>query len=293
MEEGLEAVLALSETGSITAAAERRHITQPALTRQVQRLAAEVGVPLVRRQGRGVALTPAGEALAALARRQRADRDATLAAIRGQAMTPLRLGCGATVGLTLLPAALARLRAQLPALPVRVHAGDSAATAARLLAGEIDAGLVTTAAADRRLLAVPLLRDPVVAVGPRGGPGRLTLAQLAERPLCLYARGTGFRTFLDELFAAAGLFPEPVAEMDSLEALRELVAAGLGLSLLPRSVVAAALGEGRVVGIAVNGLEHAARTIALLRRADRPAHAAFDPLRAALGTAAEAVARVG
>lgn len=288
--DALEALAALDAAGSITAAAERRHMTQPALTRQLQALAREVGLDLLERRGRGVSLTPAGQALVALARRQRADWESTLASLRGRAAVPLRLGCGTTIALTLLPAALARLRAEKPQLSVRVHAGDSAATAARLLAGEVDAGLVTTAAADRRLVAAPLLQDPVVAVGPAGtGPERLSRAELAAEALCLYARGTGFRTFLDEWFAGAGWFPEPVAEMDSLEALREMVAAGLGLSLLPRSVVATAVGEGRVRLIQVPELMGVERTIALLRRVDGQ-HAEFERLLVALAGAAGVLA---
>jgi DNA-binding transcriptional LysR family regulator len=275
--EALASLAAIQEAGSVTGAAARRHLSQPALTRQVQRLARETGLGLLERRGRGVALTPAGEALAAWARRQAQDWQATLAALRGRQPSPLRVGCGATLALTLLPGALARLRADLPQISVRVLAGDSAATAARVLAGEADAGLVTTAAADPRLLSLPLYRDPVVAVGPPGSPPRLSLSELAARPLCLYARGTGFRAFVDELLAAAGLFPEPVAEVESLEALRELAAAGLGFTLLPASVAAA----GRAPRVQVPELAGHARTVALLRRADRPPHPAFAAFHAA------------
>jgi len=284
--EELQALLALADTGSVTMAAERLHLTQPALSRRLQRLAAAVGVPLLQPRGRRVALTPAGVTVAAAARRQQADWDGVLAAVRGWRHPPLRLGCGATIALSLLPAALARLRAEIPDLPLQVRSGDSAATAARCQGGELDAGLVTTAAADPRLMAVPIAVDPVVAVGPPGAPAHLSLRGLAAGPLCLYARGTGFRAFLDELFAQAGLFPEPIAEMDGLEALRELVAAGLGRSLLPQSVAAPAVAEGRLVLLEVDGLPAASRTIALLRRADRPPHPAFDALHRALLAAA-------
>jgi DNA-binding transcriptional LysR family regulator len=287
--ETLEALLALAEAGSVSGAAMRQHLSQPALTRQLQQLERAVGVPLTRRQGRGVVLTPAGESVAACARRLRDDWRATLAAVHGQGGRPLRLGCGTTVALSLLPTALARLRTARPALPIRVQAGDSAATAVRLLAGEIDAGLVTTAPADRRIRAWPVLRDPVVAVAPRDTTlVRLDLVALAAQPLCLYAKGTGFRAFLDERFAQVGVFPQPVAEMDSLEALREMVCAGLGLSLLPRSVVAAALRRGRLHLVRVPELAGVARTIALIQRTDQPAHPALAELRTALAAAARA-----
>jgi len=283
------AIIALAETGSVTSAAALRHVTQPALTRQLQRLAARVGAPLVERRGRRVLLTAAGEAVAAAARRQAADWEATLQALRGTRHAPLRLGAGATVALTLLPGALARLRAELPELALQISSGDSAVTAARCLSGELDAGLVTTAAADPRLLALPVGVDPVVAIGPPVGPDRLSLRELALGPLCLYARGTGFRSLLEELFAGAGLFPHPVAEMDGMEALRELVAAGIGRSLLPRSVVAGALAEGRIRQLGVDGLPQVSRTIALLRRAGRPPHPVFAALAAALVATAQRV----
>ena len=277
--QALAALAAVQEAGTITGAAQRLHVSQPALTRQLQRLAAETGIALLERRGRGVTLTPAGEAMAGWARRQGQDWDALLGALRGRQPPALRIGCGATLALTLLPGALARLRPILPDLTVRVLAGDSGVTAARVLSGEADAGLVTTAASDPRLLAVALYRDPVVALGPLGSPAGLPLAELAAGPLCLYVRNTGFRAFVDELFAQAGLFPEPVAEVESLVALRELVAAGLGRSLLPASVAAPALAEGRLARIEVPELAGHARTVALLRRSDRPPHPAFAALR--------------
>lgn len=290
LSDALASLLALAETGSVTAAAARRHLSQPALTRQLQRLARDVGHPVIEPRGRGVALTMAGERLVGLARRQAADLEETLAALRGTDPVPLRLGCGTTPALTLLPAALAHLHIQAPRLLFRIHAGDSAATARRLVDGEIDAGLVTTFGGDPRLVTLPILTDPVVAVGPPQSPPEMTLRDLASAPLCLYARGTGFRGFLDALFAAAGLYPEPSAEMDSLEALRELVASGLGCSLLPRSVAAGALTAGRLREIRVQGLPVAARTISLLRRGDRPPHPAFTGLHAALLRVAEGTA---
>ena len=280
--EAVAALLAVQETGSVTAAAARCHLTQPALTRRLQRLAATVGVAVVERRGRGVALTGAGEALAALARRQRDDWERTLEGLRDAGAVPMRLGCGSTLALTLLPAALARLNAKGQGPPLRVLAGDSAATVARLLADEIDAGLVTTAPEDRRIRAWPLMRDAVVAVGPIGLPPVHTLAELAAGPLCLYARGTGLRGFLDALFAAAGLFPRPLAEIDSLEALRELVAAGMGRSLLPHSVAAPAAAAGRLRLLTVDGLQGAVRTVALLCRSDRSVHPRLADVHEAL-----------
>lgn len=282
----LRALLAVQETGTVTAAAEHLHLSQPALSRQLQRLGREAGAPLLERRGRRVALTAAGAALAASARRQAEDWEATLRAVAGRPQAPLRLGCGTSPALTLLPAALRRLAAEAPGLPVRVRGGDSAAVSLACLSGEADAGLVTTAPADRRLLVLPLLRDPVLAVGPPEGPVPGDLRALAAAPLCLYARGTGFRRFVDDLFSAAGLRPQPAAEVDSLEALRELVAAGLGCSLLPRSVVAGAAEAGRLRVLEVRGLPAASRTVALLRRCDRPPHPAFEDLLRALRAAA-------
>ncbi len=273
------ALAAVREAGTITGAAQRLHLSQPALTRQLQRLAAETGLVLLERRGRGVALTPAGEAMAGWARRQTEAWEALVANLQGRQPPALRIGCGATLALTLLPGALVRLRAALPDLTLRVLAGDSGVTAARVLAGEADAGLVTTAAADPRLVSVPLHDDPVVALGPPGTPERMSLAELAAGPLCLYVRNTGLRAFLDELLATAGLFPDPVAEVESLVALRELVAAGLGRSLLPWSVAAPAVAAGRVARIDVPELHGHARTVALLRRGDRPEHPAFAALR--------------
>lgn len=285
--EALASLLAVQSTGSVTAAAQVRHLTQPALSRQLQRLARALGVPLLQRTGRGVRLTAAGEALAAFARRQVDAWEGLCEGLRSGALPPLRLGCGSTLAVSLLPAALTHLRRAQPRLTVRVLAGDSGLTATRLLAGDLDAGLVTTAAADARLLALAVAQDPVLVVAPPDGPARLRLVDLAAAPLCLYARGTGFRAFVDELFARAGLWPQPVAEVDSLDAVRALVGAGLGLSLLPASVAAPGLAAGALRRVEVPDLPPAARTITLLRRADLPPHPAFEPLHAALASAGQ------
>jgi len=263
------------ELGSFSAAAERNGLTQPAVSLQVRQLERRYGLKLVERVGRRAGPTAAGAELlthirvidAALARAEQA-----MNAHASQVSGRLRLGCGATACAYLLPSPLAALRRRFPALDVVASTGNTADVLRALENNQLDIGLVTLPAPGRMFQVTPLMEDEFVAIFPAGeaglAPEPATPRSLASRPLVLFEPGARTRTLVDGWFEAAGVACRPSMELGSTEAMKEIVAAGLGCAVLPRLAVS---GAGRRESLAVRPLApRLARELALVVRRDKP-----------------------
>ncbi len=233
------------ETGSVTGAARRYNLTQPAASQQLRQLERALGVRLLERAAGKLVPTAAGIAVAAPARRaQAAVADAVAAAgtYRTGEAGRVRLGTGATACIHLLPPVLALLRGRMPGLAIAIATGNTPDIVRRLQAGDLDIALVTLpAGSTRSLVAEPLLSDPLVAVMPAAmasAARRIGPEQLATLPLVLYEAGGTTRAILDAWFRRAGVAPRPVMELGSVEAIKVVVASGLGASVLPRLALA-------------------------------------------------------
>lgn len=234
----LEAFARVAALGSFSAAAAHLHLTQPAVSLQVRQLERRLGVRLLDRVGRRATPTPAGEELlrhgalidAAIA----AAIDAMAAHVTGAAGR-VRLGTGATACIYLLPPALRDLRARLPSLEIAVTTGNTPEILRAVEDNLLDAALVTLPAPGRMFAVTPVVDDPFVALFPAGGnpPASATPALLAERPLVLFEAGARTRSLVDAWFLAGGLSPKPMMELGSVEAIKEMVGAGLGCAVLP------------------------------------------------------------
>jgi DNA-binding transcriptional LysR family regulator len=167
-----------------------------------------------------------------------ADVIAAAAAHRTGEAGQVRLGTGATACIYLLPAVLAALRRRMPGLAVTIATGNTPEILRRLEGGDLDIALVTLAARSSRALAtVRLFSDPLVAVVPNTmapDASRLRASQLSRLPLVLYESGSNTRTVLDAWFSRAGVSPRPMMELGSVEAIKAVIAGGLGASVLPR-----------------------------------------------------------
>ena len=242
----------VAELGSFSAAAERNGVTQPAVSLQVRQLERRYGLKLVERVGRRARPTAAGLELLTHIRAI----DATLAQAE-QAMTAhasqvsgrLRLGTGATACTYLLPPLLADLRRRFPALEVVASTGNTADMLRGLENNALDIGLVTMPAPGRMFQVEPLREDEFVAIFPAHGPipvpASATPQALAALPLVLFEPGARTRRLVDDWFEKAGLAAKPVMELGSTEAMKEIVAAGLGCAVLPRLAVSGAGGATR------------------------------------------------
>jgi molybdate transport repressor ModE-like protein len=289
----LQMLRTVAREGSLSAAARALGYTQPAVSHHIARLEDEVGTALLTRLGRGVQLTDAGVALvehadAVLSRLSAAEED--VAAIAGLRAGRVRLAAFPSGSATLMAGALTRLRAVHPGVEVSFIEAEPEASLPLLREGELDLVLGFTYAAvgardPRELTTVALLRDPAHAVLPADHPaathdGPLALSALAGETWiagCERCRGH----LLHEA-AAAGFEPQIAFATDDHLTVQSLIAAGLGVSLLP----ALALCSARRDDVAVRTVAgEPARTVeVVMRAADRrpPAVTAMlDALRAA------------
>ncbi|MFC7399866.1 LysR family transcriptional regulator [Chelatococcus sp. GCM10030263] len=238
----LRAFLDVVALGSFSAAAERRNLTQPAVSLQVRQLERRLGVSLIERVGRKARPTSAGAELMAHAGRIDAAVSAALDAMARHAtgaVGRVRLGTGATACIFLLPPILRDLRRRFPSLELTVSAGNTAEVVKAVEDNVIDLALVTLPASGRALAITPVLDDEFVAIAPPAMalPERLTPQTVAALPVLLYEPGGNTRRIVDDWFARGGAGLKPVMSLGSVEAIKELVGAGLGCAVLPSMAV--------------------------------------------------------
>ncbi|HZS84729.1 MAG TPA: LysR family transcriptional regulator [Stellaceae bacterium] len=232
--------------GSFSAAAEQAKLTQPAISLQMRQLEARLGLRLLERIGRRVQPTAAGADLLKHIRQIEAAVEGALETVayhRTGTAGRVRLGTGATACIYLLPPMLRQLRASFPKIEIVVSTGNSPAILKAVEENALDLALVTLPAPGRIFHVTPILADELVAVFPVDGPpppATVTAATLAARPVVLYEPGGNARRVVDGWFARAGLALKPAMELGSVEAIKELVGAGLGCAVLPRLAVTGA-----------------------------------------------------
>jgi len=242
--------VAVAEELHFGRAAARLGISQPPLSQQLQALEQDLGARLLHRNKRQVSLTEAGqlflpEARALLAQAERAASIAARAA-RG-ALGTLRVGITESAVLTgALPNLLSRFRERHPAVAVQLIEETSQEQIQALLDGRCDVGfmrLPASGAFPAELDAYPLLSDPLVAVLPRqhrlaDASEALGVAELAQEPFVFFApgAGTGVYSQVLNLCRAAGYAPRVAQEAREVMTIAGLVAARLGVSILPASV---------------------------------------------------------
>jgi DNA-binding transcriptional LysR family regulator len=236
--------------GSFSAAAQRLSLTQPAVSQHIRALERRFGVRLVERVRKRARATTAGEELLKHARQIEAVFDRTVAALaahRNEVVGRVRLGTGATACIYLLPPILRRLRQRFPRLEIAVKTGNTPDILRALDENALDLALVTLPAPGRNFDVTPIRDDELVAIFPRDGarlPAAASPAFLSERPVVLYETGGNARRVIDDWFVRAGLSLQPVMELGSVEAIKRLVAAGLGCAVLPRIAVGGGRGDG-------------------------------------------------
>jgi DNA-binding transcriptional LysR family regulator len=270
----VEAFLAVVDERHFGRAAARLHLAQPALSKRVQRLEASLGVRLLERSPRGVTLTDAGEAFLGEARRVTAQaaraREAARSAGRGE-VGRLAIGFSPAAANAVLPAVVRRFRAERPGVAVELHELWSADQWEALAAGRLDAGLGQSPepAAVPDLTAQVIREDRLVVALPDGhrlaGAAEIELAALAGEAFVLFPRRHA-PAYFDEIVAAclaAGFSPRIVQEVKEIDATLGLVAAGVGISLLPQS--ATALRRDGVGYAALAGSSPVSRTAILWR----------------------------
>ncbi len=263
--------LAVAQEGSFTRAAERVNVAQPSLSQQIKALEMDLGAQLVHRARGQVGLTAAGETLLPVARRMLADAETARREIRELAALGrgrVRLGATPSLCTGLLPAVLAGYRSAHPGVDLVIHESGSRDLEKALLEGSLDLALVIDASLgdDPELATVPLLTEELVVISRLGEPGptgrrkRLTVAELEGVPLVMFRPGYDLRETTVAACRAAGFEPTFAIEGGEMDAVLEFVQAGLGVAVVPSTVVR---GRFTVTAISTPGLH---RTVLLARR---------------------------
>lgn len=267
----LQALIAIADHGSFSAAAAALHTVQSNVSSHIARLERELGAQLVDRQGGR--LTEEGLAVLERARRVSAEIEAAaadVAALRHEVAGTARIGMIGTTARWLAPILLERMADAHPKVRLVIGDGTSATLEPLLAAGSLDAAVVNLPQSSPDLVERPLFDEDLVLVVPAGHPlsgaKGLTMRDLDDLGLLLPAPGTNFRKDLEDAGAAAGVTLTPLAELDGVRLIASLTLRGYGPAILPATGASEARDFDR---ISVSGLPR--RTVGLvLRRRGRP-----------------------
>jgi LysR family transcriptional regulator, low CO2-responsive transcriptional regulator len=281
----LRLLVEVGRRGSISAAADACRMGQPSATKHLKTLEAAVGERLIQRNGRASALTEAGEIVAAHAQRVLDTLDGMqeqLRALRDAEGGTLTLAASTTPGSYVLPSILECFAERHPRVDVDVVIGSSRWVAERVARREVSLGLAGEVEWPAGVLAEPFLDDEVVGIV---APGRLPLQdghvaadRLAAETLLVREPGSSTRAVADRFLTRAGYRPAKRWELDSNEAIKRSVRAGLGVGFVSRLVVEEELGRGELQAFGVEGAGAMQRSVYLLRPDGRepvPAERAF------------------
>jgi DNA-binding transcriptional LysR family regulator len=289
----VEAFLAVGTFGGFRRAADALRVTQPAVSARIKALEDSLGVALFDRARTGLALSPAGRAL-----RPHAEQLLHAVALARQAVHDLRpssdggaitIAAALSICTYLLPDVLKRFQTAHPKTLITVRSGHSKEVLGMVLAGEAELGLA------RSLLhpgieTVSLRDDPLILVSAPAGvmarAGRARLEDVAAQPLILFDRGSSDWTLSHGLFRRAGLVPNVVLEVESIEAAKRMVERGIGLAFLPQLAVGREIRRRRLRAIDIRDAEPLSRSLDVIHPRQRPlsteAQALLKTLRAAV-----------
>ena len=242
----LEIIRAIAEAGSFTAAGEKLHVSQSAISRQVLLLEEELGEPVFHRIGRRIRITQAGESLLKLSHRVFQDLQDTVSSISDKRETlggTMRLVGGMTVCLYVFPTLLAEVRRLHPNLDLKVTVGSAERSIAMLRSGAGDLGLITLPIEASDLVTVPVLEEELLLITypahPLAGRKQIAPADLDQQPFVLFETGSITRRLVEDFFAREGIHPEIIMETENVEIIKAMVRAGLGISIIPWQAAAA------------------------------------------------------
>ena len=285
----------VADEGSITRTADKIGIAQPALTRHVKQLEAELGIQLLMRLPRGVRLTTAGREFLDHARRIMLEVARAREHVRGKAQSPrgtVVMGTSPTLAPLLLPGCLARARQDCPTVTLKVVEGFSPQLLDALLTGRLDIAVMTNPPRCTALSLTPLISEPMVVVAPpgtRGTRAAFSLPELSRTPMIVTV---GLRTLVEQQLAAFGTALSVEAEVDSVEVIRRLLLSGVGVTIMPVSAFHHDVSEARLVAYRVEDA-NLHRILVLARPAAESTSAALDEVEHIIRTEMAALLEAG
>lgn len=249
---------AVAQMGSVSAAAAKLTVSQPAVSRELSELEARLGVALFDRLPRGMRLTEAGDLLYEYARRIFALEQSAQSALGEFASTRsgrLAVGASSTLGMYVLPEKVAEFHRRFPGIELTLEVGNTRDIEELLLEHKLVLGFIEGPAATEQCELHPLMRDEIVAVAPPGHPlaGKSGIAadEIAGQPTVLRETGSGTRTIVEQALGIRGLRPTPALSLGSTEAVKRAVLAGAGIAWVSRLCISDELESGKLVTLDV------------------------------------------
>jgi DNA-binding transcriptional LysR family regulator len=249
----LEIIRAIADTGSFTAAGEKLHVSQSAISRQILLLEEELGEPVFHRIGRRIRITPAGESLLQLSHRVFQDLQETVSTIsekRDSLSGTIRLVGGMTVCLYVFPTLLAEVRRVHPHLDLKVTVGSAERSIAMLRSGAGDLGMITLPVETTDLVSVPVLQEELLLITypahPLAKKKSIAPADLDKQDFVLFETGSITRRLVEQFFAREGVDPDVIMETENVEIIKAMVRSGLGISIIPSQAAASDVKAGQL-----------------------------------------------
>jgi DNA-binding transcriptional LysR family regulator len=276
----LNVFLQAAEAQSFTAAAERLHISQPAVSMQISNLESRLNMTLFDRSSRNIRLTEEGEALLPLAREilnYGTHIEETMASLHGQLTGHLQIGCSTSGGRYVLPHLIARFRRQHPKVRITVGICTPVGAVEQVCDGRSQLGILSSETACRDVEFRAFFEDRIILIAPAAHPfaGRASVQphELVGQPMILREETAGTRLvmqagLLDHDIRTADL--DVVMELGSAEAIITSVEAGIGIAFISRVVANRWLDHGAVVEVPVQGL-NLKRQLYMIRHSRRAA----------------------
>jgi molybdate transport repressor ModE-like protein len=281
----LRLLVEVGRQGSISAAANACRMGQPSATKHLKTLEVAVGAKLIERNGRSSRLTEAGEVVAGHGVRVLDTIEAMredLRSLNGAERGTLTLGASTTPGSYVLPSLLQCFADRHPGVDVDVVIGSSAWVADRVARREVSLGLAGEVDLPEGVFAEPFLDDEVVGIAAPGQlklrRGRVSLGDLTPQTLLVREHGSSTRAVAERYLARADYHPAKRWELDSNEAIKRSVRAGLGIGFVSKLVVEEELDRGDLVSFQLEDAEPMRRSVYLLRpdgRDPTPSERAF------------------
>jgi len=235
---------AVVETGSFTKAGQRLHVSQSAISRQINLLEEELGVQVLMRSNKRVFLTEAGKTLLKHCYRIFRDIEEAILAVSQDEKVgggTLRVGGGMSVCSFLLPQILKEYKTLYPNIALTVTTGTSEPTILKIRNNEVDVGVLTLPVESQDLDVASVFREEMVVVTGHNHPlskkKEVTPEEIAAMPLILFEQGSNTRKIIDHFFDKHDISPQIIMEMENVEIIKPLVDIGLGITIIPYQAI--------------------------------------------------------
>jgi DNA-binding transcriptional LysR family regulator len=262
---------AVAQAGGVSLGAERLMVSQPAVSKQLRLLERALDAKLFDRHAKGVRLTQSGAVLADYARRIFAlaeEAEVAMNDVGALRRGSIAVGASPTIGTYLLPRALVYFRQRFPGVRVHLEVGNAHLMRGRLAEGALDLALTEPDVNWPEAEARTLFKDELVAIAhprhPLARKHRVTPEALCREPFVVRETGSATRSLVERALGHAGYAVTPVLSVGSTEAVRQAVAAGLGVAMVSHLAVAIDIADRRLALLRLSGVS-VRRPVRLLR----------------------------